>query len=437
MNLQLRFIISLMLVLGLASGLLAQGSSSRSKSSKKKDSAPASTTPTSSTTTPSPNTAATSTAPTTTSPAPAVPVTPTPAPAPSNDKLTTPGAITTKDALPGESLLVPVTPEAATRTQPRIIIYVDSPVEHDWTRRFTYVELENALQNSGQFTLLSRRQDINSAIKDEQGRAQTGITDPAQATQVGKQFGAKYVVSGNCVNITPVNDAGGFMKKMSGTTKLELEIQLQLVEVETSRVLDSKLYKEQFEAKNFGKAVIGARESMAMNSFTNGTGIINSMPGQKNNDKDAITEDTRKLIESYRVLVRKSATDYINNHCKVVVPLQCLIAAIRNQQVVIDGGANIGIKLNDEFEVYTEEDPIRNAQGKIISQETYIHARLKVVRLEPEAARAEIISTFNGNSGQPDTNVNFNRVKVGQMVRLKPNTTNNTLTNKGNSFNQK
>jgi hypothetical protein len=286
------------------------------------------------------------------------------------------------------------------QAKPRLIIVVGALPDAAWTMPYTYLELEDTLTSSGRFTVLSRRQDVLNTINNEQGRAQSDRADPQQAIAIGKQLTARYVMIGNCLNISQKSGLKEKFGSMLGKKKIDVEMQMQLVDVEKGSLLESKKYIEQFEVKNYSAA------AMQNNSLRRDPYATSNM-----------SEEQKQIIDSYKQMVGKVVRDYINQ-TTLALPVQGLIADAEGDQVIIDIGAAAGVKTGDEMEVYIEGRTIYNAEGKPISQIIKTFAKIRVARVEQNAAWADVVQTFDGDLSKPDPKANMARIKSGQAVRL-------------------
>ncbi|MCS6886023.1 MAG: CsgG/HfaB family protein [Acidobacteriota bacterium] len=260
-------------------------------------------------------------------------------------------------------------------------IFVVAGSSHDkaWTNDIIAGELENAVVASGKFTLLSRSA-MDTIIK-EQKLAQSDLANPASAAQIGRILTADYALIGKCLN-AEVKNASVNVPFAGTVTKVKLNatVQMQLIKVETSEVIDSAEYTDKAEktASNFGSS---------------GT------PG----------------AEDFRAMMKKFAKQFVDK-LSLSIPIEALVVLIKGSEVAIDAGSEASVRPGMEFEVYSEGEPIRNAAGEILAYDRTVHARIRVARVEPKIAWCSIVQTFNEN-GQPDAVPSPARIKRDQSVR--------------------
>ncbi|MEW6729895.1 MAG: CsgG/HfaB family protein [Acidobacteriota bacterium] len=259
--------------------------------------------------------------------------------------------------------------------KPRIIITAGATPTALWTVDITGSELENALVQSGRFSVLSR--SAFDTILREQKLAQTDLADPSKATEIGKILTARYAVIGKCLSAEVKSDLIPFVNVKKN--KLNVVVQMQLIDVETGQIMDSYQYKDKVELTS---SVV--------------------------NEKTISPEDYRNLMRSF-------ASQFLNR-LSIVVPVEGLVVLVRGNEVAIDVGAEAAVKPGAEFEVFTQGDPIRNSAGEIISYDRTLYGKIRVVRVEPKIAWAEVLQTYS-EGGQPDAAPNTTRIRRDYNVK--------------------
>jgi hypothetical protein len=89
--------------------------------------------------------------------------------------------------------------------------------------------------------------------------------------------------------------------------------------------------------------------------------------------------------------------------------------AIRGGRIALDLGGD-QVQVGQEFEVYTQDDPIKNAAGEILSYVTVKHARIRIDSVEAKLSWATLIATYDDNERQ-DPTPNISRVKVNYSAK--------------------
>jgi hypothetical protein len=98
------------------------------------------------------------------------------------------------------------------------------------------------------------------------------------------------------------------------------------------------------------------------------------------------------------------------------VPVEGLVVFIRGGRVAIDLGSDQSIQVGQEFEIYSEDEPIKNAAGEVLSYVTTKYARLRIAQVEPKLSWATVVETYDEN-GSPDSQPKLERIKVNYAVR--------------------
>lgn len=261
----------------------------------------------------------------------------------------------------------------------KIFVVAGSNYNTAWTNEITTSELENAIVASGKFTLLSR--SAMDAIIKEQRLAQSDLANPASAAQIGKILTADYALIAKCVNAELKNNSVNV--PFAGTVtkiKLNVAMQMQLIKVETSEVIDSADYADKVEktASNFGNS---------------------GMPG----------------VEDFRAMMKKFAKQFIDR-LSLTVPVEALVVLVKGSEVAIDAGAEASVRPGMEFEIYSEGEPIKNAAGEVLAYDRTVHGRIRVVRVEPKISWCSVVQTFS-ESGQPDAAPLPSRIKRDLSAR--------------------
>jgi hypothetical protein len=129
---------------------------------------------------------------------------------------------------------------------------------------------------------------------------------------------------------------------------------------------------------------------------------------------EVLPED--KLGKSYGDTTREIATEFVTTAAVSLMPLETLVLSADASQVLLDAGSDVGVGMGAEFEVMVEGTPVpRPGRAPYIPKNKV--ARLKVSRVESEAAYAQTLETY-APSGAKDPVPDPTRLKVGAVARL-------------------
>ena len=149
------------------------------------------------------------------------------------------------------------------------------------------------------------------------------------------------------------------------------------------------------------------------------TGVLKlSKSYEEKTSKGTLTKsrsETDIRQEGYRKAMEKIASQF-SQEVGTSVPVGGLVVFVRGGRVAIDLGSDQSIQVGQEFEVYTEDEPIKNAAGEVLSYVTTKHARLRIASVEPKLAWATVVETYNEN-GTPDAQPKLDRIKVNYAVK--------------------
>jgi curli biogenesis system outer membrane secretion channel CsgG len=95
--------------------------------------------------------------------------------------------------------------------------------------------LESALSKSGMFTLLDR-QTVQKSVEELGFNTASGLVDPSYAIQLGKMLGARYLATGNVIDITKrVTEFKGY-GVTTKKTAISVTIGLRIVDAERGTI---------------------------------------------------------------------------------------------------------------------------------------------------------------------------------------------------------
>ncbi|MBI3654680.1 MAG: hypothetical protein HY231_26915 [Acidobacteria bacterium] len=275
--------------------------------------------------------------------------------------------------------------------KPRIVVFGTGSNDTVWTSNTTTATLEDALTQGGRYELITASQ--RDTLLQEQGFNNSDLVDPKQATKVGKLLSARYIIIGNALDVTASKTkvpsrVGGLLGGISRgsvnpgdiSSDVKTKVQIQMIDAETGVIKLSKSYEEK---------------------------ISKDLMTKSRNDSDVLKEGYRKAMEAIAV---KFASEM-----GLSATTEGLIVAVRGNRVALDLGSD-QVQIGQEFEVYTQDDPIKNAAGEVLSYVTIKHARIRIEAVEPKLSWASVIATFDENERQ-DPTPNLSRIKVNYAAK--------------------
>jgi hypothetical protein len=275
--------------------------------------------------------------------------------------------------------------------KPRVVVIGTGSGDTSWTSNITTATLEDALSQGGKFELITAAQ--RDKILSEQGFNNSDLVDPKQATRVGKLLSARFIIVGNALDVSlSKTKLGGVSSSLGGvigrrapsgdlSADVKSKVQIQMIDAETGVLKLSRSYEEK-------------------------------------TSKDTLTKsrsETDIRQEGYRKAMEKIASQF-SQEVGTSVPVGGLVVFVRGGRVAIDLGSDQSIQVGQEFEVYTEDEPIKNAAGEVLSYVTTKHARLRIASVEPKLAWATVVETYNEN-GTPDPQPKLDRIQVNYAVK--------------------
>ena len=271
--------------------------------------------------------------------------------------------------------------------KPRVVIIGTGSGDTSWTTNITTATLEDALAQGGRFELITAAQ--RDKILSEQGFNNSDLVDPKQATRVGKLLSAKFIIVGNALDVSLSKAKTSGIGRIIGQSNLpgdvsadvKSKVQIQMIDAETGVLKLSKSYEDK----------------VSKNTLT----------------KSRSESDIKQ--EGYRIAMEKIAAQF-SQEVGTSVPVGGLVVFVRGGRVAIDLGSDQAIQVGQEFEVYSEDEPIKNAAGEVLSYVTTKYARLRVASVEPKLAWTTVVETYNEN-GSPDAQPQLDRIKVNYSVR--------------------
>jgi TolB-like protein len=228
-------------------------------------------------------------------------------------------------------------------------------VEGDWLAN----AVTDALVKVGRYDVLSRK--LLSAVLAEQELNNSDLVDPKTAVKVGRLVGARYIATGSLLS---ANFEPGFFSK----DEFRARAQLQLVEVETGRVVVSDTF-------------LGVRSRLVMRRGET-LGKLSAAEREKSFNEVATS-------------IALQFADRVN----LLHPLEGYVVKVDGARVAINLGAPSGVKVGQEFLVYEDADPIRDpVTGEVLSTDRRSLARLVVTSVEPKLAWTRVLVTYSSEA---------------------------------------
>jgi TolB-like protein len=268
--------------------------------------------------------------------------------------------------LHSQSLAYPQQQNSLPKERPRFVVIATATPETEWTKTMMAAALEDALSENGWFDLITATQ--REKILREQGFSSSDLVDPKQATEVGRLLSARYIIIGNVVDVS--------VNRIFADT-VNVRVQIQLVEVKTGLVKLSKSFDETLT--KFGKTEVIHRR------------------------------------EAFQSVMKKVAPIFVRE-IERTIPIEGLIVKIFKNRFYLDVGSDHGVQAGQIFDIYTQEEPIKNVAGELLSYVKVIHGRLRVADVESNVSWGVVTETFK-EDGVRDRKPDLNRIKVGYAIK--------------------
>jgi curli biogenesis system outer membrane secretion channel CsgG len=232
--------------------------------------------------------------------------------------------------------------------------------------------ITDALVNGGKYDIVARSQ--LDKVLAEQSLNNSQLVDPKAAQQVGKLLGAKFIVVGALLSVN-------FMPGVFSKDKFETKVQIQLIETESGSIKVSETF-------------VGLESKLGMARD----------PGTNNITLAAAV----KCFENNLKMIAQQFVDRVN----LLSPLAGYIVVIQGDRVAINLGQASGVKVGQEFMVYSEGNSIKDpVTGEVLSIQKQNIARLLVTTVEEKLSWTAVIATY---SSKADTQI------AGEMMDLMP-----------------
>ncbi len=219
-------------------------------------------------------------------------------------------------------------------------------------------QLTRALHDSSNYTVVERNQ-LSTAMK-EIGFQMSGAVDPNQSIKVGKMLGVQYSV---------------------------------LSKVSVAELADNK-----------DKIILGTLLGLGM-----GTGTAPKMDkfvAKIAIDIKFLDNETGEIVLMTQVKGEKggdSAESVLNEACKIAAddflsqiqkknPFSAMVLEAYGDEIYIDAGSDAGLHEGDILEIFKEDAPIKNMEGKIIAVRSTTLGKIQVKSVYPEYSICQIVS---------------------------------------------
>lgn len=268
-------------------------------------------------------------------------------------------------------------PRPAKGGKPRVVVLSTGSSNMLWTTNVTTAALEDSLTQSGRYEVIAGAQ--RDELLKEQSFNNSQLVDPQQATKVGKLLAARYIIVCNALDVT-IKKRGGILNPINVGFEVKSRVQMQMIDAETGIMKISKTFDQK---SNKGP--------------TSSTG----------EDQDGTREAFRKAMEII-------APQFVNE-LGDAVPTETLVLLVRGGRIALDLGGE-SVKVGQEFEVFSQDEPILGPDGKPRGYITTKYALLRIAEVEPQLSWATVVTTYDEN-GNADSQVKVERVKKNQSAK--------------------
>jgi len=158
--------------------------------------------------------------------------------------------------------------------------------------------LENALANSGMFTLIDRL-TIKKTLEEYDFNIASGLVDPSYAVQLGKMLGARYLATGN---ISDINERVIEFKGYNIYTKrtiISVTIGLRIIDQKTGTILftDQDISIQELPIDTMNLNTSGASNAIYQNLMKQAIlKLVNSLREKTISIRPEIPEITKKIL---------------------------------------------------------------------------------------------------------------------------------------------
>ena len=251
--------------------------------------------------------------------------------------------------------------------------------------------LVRQLVEDGSYSVIERQ--ALDRILAEQNFSNSDRADSSTAARLGKLLGVDAIIVGsitqfgNDTKTTGVGGAGGALGRVGlggfnqKRSKAIVEVTARLVDVDTGEILATS--EGHGESKRTSTSLAGAGGSWR------GFGAGNVNFGSSDFQNTIIGEAVKAAVDEL-------SADVISDRERVptqVVTVEGLIAAVAGDQIILNVGAQAGVKVGDQLSVERVTQEIKDpATGNVIRRLTSQVGILRVVDVDELSAVAQVVS---------------------------------------------
>jgi curli biogenesis system outer membrane secretion channel CsgG len=226
-------------------------------------------------------------------------------------------------------------------------------------------ELTTQLVNSGQFSVVERRQI--DAILAEQNLGQSGRVNPATAASIGQILGVQVVLMGSITQFSVNTKRGGIGGIGGSYSEAESMLDVRAINTSTAEIM---VVAEGAGKKRFGGLTTGA------------------VRFEQEFDAGLAQEALRPAVES---AVQKLVAQAPAFAALKAVAGRASIVGVRDGAVYIDRGESHSVTVGQRFDVYRVVDQIRDSQGNVLDEVTEKVGVIEVTRVLTQSSVCRIV----------------------------------------------
>jgi len=299
--------------------------------------------------------------------------------------------------------------------------------------------ISDEVGRSGKYVIVNR--DKMSGFINEQKFSMSGLVDNEYLVEVGKVYGARFLLYGSISSIDfkheasvnlKVSKAGDTVETIPEAYSVRVTVSINLADIETGRIIYSNSYKSATQSETFDKATKGALDIIARNAtidLNKQIVLIGSIAavsekhaklnlGTNNGVKKEmwfeVYPDAQSLQrnETPIVYIIVFSPDVSYSMGRFVLPpgvskllvkegyvvretmkksIQAFVKRKKGKYAYLNIGSESGIKEGSSLLVYKEDNPIYNSDGKKVYNDYKDVGHLYVVSSNSEYAKTKIV----------------------------------------------
>lgn len=258
------------------------------------------------------------------------------------------------------------------------------------------------LGRTGQFQLVER--DAFDQIAQEIDFGSSGWVEAGSASEAGGLLGAEFILMGTVSNFSydeeafrdRVRTSRGVVDVTRYRQNAAVRVDFRVVSTSTGvAVLTESGTATQSNVSDTAELAT-FRSLIRSGSFTGEA--LNSLIGRTT--VDAVQDMVRKVSDLSRELSAYSTRAAVSSATASLDELVGQVTGIVGGAVFTDLGADHGLQLGDQLEVFVE-DVTRNDAGEVLFRDERTLAVLEVTAVNPDATRTELVSTPESATRQP------------------------------------